>query len=53
MLIRIAGLKICSCIFLSSLKFLYFGFLVGDGGPTKQLEQYLCITFLLHFIGET
>ena len=32
-----------SSIFSSSLKFLHFDLLSGDGG--QQLEQYLCVTF--------
>ena len=41
MLIRILSLKNDSCIFFSSLEFLHFDFLSGDGGATTW-TKFMC-----------
>ena len=41
MLIRILSLKNDSCIFFSSLEFLHFDFLSGDGGATTW-AKFIC-----------
>ena len=49
-LIIITMLTDNSSLFSSSLKFLHFDLLSGDGG--QQLEQYLCVTFFGFWFGD-